>query len=407
MLAIWISLGVLVGVVSSHSQRRAKAAEHARSRLADDQSALNRVATLVAEGSPPPTVFAIAAEQVAGVLRVRTVSIVRFDPDGSASEQASFSEEGELFPVGTRWLLDGTNVVALVRDRGRAARIDGYSRLEGAIAETARKVGIGSTVGVPIVAAGRLWGAMVVSSAEPDRLPADTETRLEDFTELVGTAIANMQARSELAASRARFVATTDETRRRFERDLHDGVQQRLISLSLELRTAEALIQGDREELRTQLARIGEGLSEVLEDLREFSRGLHPAIVSEGGLAPALKALARRSALPVELDLHVDRRLPESVEVAAYYVVSEAMANAAKHAEASLTKITAQTRNGMLDLTFRDDGVGGADPTRGTGLTGLADRVEALGGRVAIISPPGHGTSIHLELPVEPRTPSG
>ena len=243
---------------------------------------------------------------------------------------------------------------------------------------------------------------MGVGVAEGRPFRDHIEDRLVEFTELVATAISSSEARSDLAASRARIVAATDETRRRFERDLHDGVQQRLVSLSLELGNTEALAPPEHEQLRRQLAGLRAGLAGVLDDLRELSRGIHPAILSEGGLDPALKALVRRSAVPVKLDLSVDKRLDERVEVAAYYVVSEALANAAKHAQASVAEVHVEARNGTVDLTIRDDGVGGADPSRGSGLIGLSDRVEALGGTIAIVSPTGEGTTLHVQLPVDP-----
>ncbi|HEX6673719.1 MAG TPA: HAMP domain-containing protein [Actinomycetes bacterium] len=208
------------------------------------------------------------------------------------------------------------------------------------------------------------------------------------------------QSREELAASRARIVAAADQARRRIERDLHDGTQQRLVSLVLDLRAAEAAVTPELPELRGQLARVAEGLAGELDELREISRGIHPAILSEGGLGPALRALARRSAVPVELDVQVVARLPEPVEVAAYYVVSEALANAAKHAHASVVQVEARARDGGLRLTVRDDGVGGAAPGQGSGLIGLTDRVEALGGTISIASPGGQGTTLLVDLPV-------
>jgi len=231
--------------------------------------------------------------------------------------------------------------------------------------------------------------------------PPETEQRMSRFAQLLDTAIANADARAELVASRARLVAASDEARRRFERDLHDGVQQRLVLLSLEVRGAEAVAPPDSEELAERLAQVQTGLAEALDDLRELSRGIHPAILSEGGLVPALKALGRRSALPVELDLAIEERLAEHVEIGAYYVVSEALTNAAKHARASKVEVHARARDGVLKLTIEDDGVGGADPSRGSGLTGLADRVEALGGTIWIASTAGEGTSLRVELSLD------
>jgi signal transduction histidine kinase len=217
----------------------------------------------------------------------------------------------------------------------------------------------------------------------------------------VGTAIANAEAQAELTASRARIVATADETRRRIERDLHDGTQQRLVSFGLGLRAAEAMVPPGADDLREQLARTAQGLAEAVEDLQELSRGIHPAILSKGGLGAAIKALGRRSAVPVELDVHVDRRLPKPVEVAAYYVVSEALTNAAKHAQASLIRVDVNDQDGMVRLAVTDDGVGGADPDQGSGLVGLRDRIEAVGGHIEIASPPGGGTSLVVAMPVQ------
>jgi signal transduction histidine kinase len=282
----------------------------------------------------------------------------------------------------------------------RAARIEDWDEVPGPIAEFVREVGIRSSVGSPILVDGRLWGALAIHTKRAQPLPVDTESRLENFTELVATAISNIQARSDLAASRARIVATTDQTRRRFERDLHDGVQQRLVSLTLQLRGSEAQVPPELAELRASLSRIGEEMGGVLDDLRELSRGIHPAILSEGGLGRALRALARRSPVPIELDVEVGGRLREPVEVAAYYVVSEALANAAKHAQASVAEVRVAARDDVLDIDIRDNGVGGADPSGGSGLTGLRDRVEALGGTLAVASPAGAGTSLHAQLPI-------
>jgi signal transduction histidine kinase len=209
------------------------------------------------------------------------------------------------------------------------------------------------------------------------------------------------ESRAELAASRARIVRSADEGRRRIERDLHDGIQQRLVSLGLDLRATEAGVPAELPELRAQLARVVGALGAALEDLQEISRGIHPAILSEGGLGPALKALARRSAVPVEVDVRLDARLPAPVEVAAYYVVSEALTNAAKHADASVASVAVEARDGQLHLSVRDDGVGGADPARGSGLIGLSDRVQALGGTITIHSPVGEGTALLIDLPVD------
>jgi signal transduction histidine kinase len=284
---------------------------------------------------------------------------------------------------------------------GRSARVDAmdWSSASGPVAGAARRMGIVSSVASPIVVEGRLWGAMNVASAD-GLLPFGLEGRLGKFTELLATAIANAESRSELAASRRRIVAASDLARRRIERDLHDGTQQRLVSLGLAARAARDDAAAGRDVLRAELARIAAGLADAAAELQELSRGIHPAIVSEGGLGPALRTLARRSAVPVDLDVTVNTRFPEPVEIAAYYVVSEALANAMKHAQASSVEVSLATRDGGLLLSVRDDGVGGADPALGSGLAGLADRVEALGGSIRVRSAAGAGTHITVDLPL-------
>jgi signal transduction histidine kinase len=285
---------------------------------------------------------------------------------------------------------------------GRPARADSTEHAPALIAALARQLAVTSTVATPIIVEGRLWGGMSVSSKQPEPLPPDTESRIADFAELVATAIANAEARTELAASRSRVVAAADETRRRIERDLHDGTQQRLVSLGLELRAAQAAVPPQLGELDRELAHIAEGLASVFDELREIANGIHPAILSEGGLEPALKALCRRSAVPVQLDVRSLRRLPAPVEVAAYYVVSEALTNTAKHAHASAVHVELDTRSAVLSMAIGDDGMGGADPRRGSGLMGISDRIEALGGTFQVRSPAGRGTTLLIEVPVVP-----
>jgi len=243
----------------------------------------------------------------------------------------------------------------------------------------------------------------VGSRVEP--LPAGTEARLAGFTELAATAIANAEAQAELTASRARLVATADATRRRFERDLHDRAQQRLVSIALQLRAAQAAAPAEASDLAGRLADAVAEVAGVLDELREIANGLHPAVLTEGGLRPALKALARRSAVPVRLDVRVRGRLPEAAEIAAYYVVAEALTNAAKHAHSSVVDVEVAVGEGVLRVRVRDDGGGGADFAGGSGLVGLRDRVEALGGRLSLHSLPGAGTSLEVQLPVESPRP--
>ena len=372
----------------------------ALARLAEEQASLRRLATLVAQGVRPNEVFSAVSDEVGRLLGSDTAAVVRFEHDPPALVAVGVGQSIPGIPIGTRWELDDGLASTEVYRTGRSARIDAMNRssLSGPVPESARRLGVVSTVACPIIVEGRLWGTLSVSAKAP--MPLDAEERLEKFTELVATAIANADSRSELAASRRRIVAASDEARRRIERDLHDGTQQRLVSLALAVRNAEADVPPDRGDLRGVLSHIATGLTDAVADLQEFSRGIHPAILSQGGLGPALRTLARRSAIPVELDITADTRFPEPIEVAAYYVASEALANATKHAQASRVEVTLATRNGRLLLSVRDDGVGGADPTRGSGLVGLSDRVQALGGTVSVHSPAGAGTRLLVDLPV-------
>jgi signal transduction histidine kinase len=372
----------------------------ALARLAEEQAALKRVAILVARGTPSERVFAAVTEEVGRLLSVDMTNMCRYEPDNTMTFVATWAKRGESFRLGSRWPLGGQNLATLVFETGRSVRMDNYADASGPLSAGTQGTGIRSAVASPVIVEGRLWGMMGAGSSIEQTLPRDSEARLASFTELVAMAIANAESRVELKASRARIITATDETRLRIERDLHDGIQQQLVSLLLELRSAEATVPPEMEELRAHQARMERGLHSVLTELREISRGIHPAILTKSGLGPALKTLARRSALPVELELRYKRRLPEHVEVAAYYVVSEALTNAAKHAHASVVKIDADEQDAILKLVIRDDGVGGADPSQGTGLVGLADRVEALGGRLEIVSSASTGTSLAIEIPV-------
>jgi PAS domain S-box-containing protein len=378
-------------------------------RLAEDeQAALRRLATLVARGAPPDEVFTAVTDEVARLLPVDFAGLSRYEPDGTLTIVAGSGRAVEHIPIGRRWKLGGENVAAIVLETGRPARIESSADASDPGAVTAfRETGVRSAVGTPIVVEDRLWGVMIAGSTLEHPIPADAEARLARFTELLATAIANAESRAALAASRARIVTAADETRRRIERDLHDRAQQRLVSMGLELRAARATVPPQLGELEEQLSRVAEGLASVFEELREISRGIHPAVLSEDGLGPALRALARRSALPVELDLRTEQRLPEHVEVAAYYVVSEALTNAAKHSHASVVHVELEAPNAVARLAIRDDGIGGADPGKGSGLVGLTDRIEALGGRFQVRSPAGNGTTLLIEIPVEVRSDAG
>lgn len=367
--------------------------------IVEEQAALRRVATLVASGVPPAQVFDAVAMEVGRLLGADSTRLWRYEPDNAATAVAAYAGEHTGVPLGTRFSLDGVSVAASVLAAGAPARLDVEQGSE-AVAAALRDRGLKSAVGAPVIAEGRIWGAMSAVWSEESSPRADAEARIAEFTELVATAIANASSRTELAASRTRIVAASDEARRRIERDLHDGVQQRLVSLGLDLRNAEAAVPPGNADLGAQLDRAAKGLAAAVEDLQEVSRGIHPAILSKGGLLPAVRTLARRSAVPVELRLGPDRRLPEAVEVAAYYVVSEALTNAAKHARATVVEVGVDLdADGMVRLTISDDGIGGADPGKGSGLVGLRDRVEAVDGTLDVTSTPGAGTTLVVTMP--------
>jgi signal transduction histidine kinase len=372
--------------------------------FAEEQAALRRVATLVARAAQPEKVFAAVTEEAGRLLKVDFTQLSRYDPDSAATVVGTWNSAGGVgpVPVGTRWILGGWNVTTMVFETGRPARIDEYGGASGPAGEFAREVAIHSAVGAPISVAGRLWGFMLVAYTHEEALPADTEERLAGFTELVATAIANAESQAQLTASRARIVAAADHTRHRIERDLHDGAQQRLVSLALELRSALAAAPPQAGDLVQQLGGVAAEVGGVLDELREIARGLHPAALAEGGLRPALTALAHRSPIPVRLDASVVERLPEPIEIAAYYVVAESLTNTAKHAHASVVDVEVEVAagDGVLRVGVSDDGVGGANFTRGSGLVGLKDRVEALGGRISLRSPPGAGTAVQIALPL-------
>jgi signal transduction histidine kinase len=376
-------------------------------RIADEQAALRRVATLVARAAPPQEVFTAVAEEIGQLLKADFAILVRYVLPDTIELVGMWTSTGAPAPtpVGTRLPLGGRNITTLVQQTGRPARVDYDDAISGVTGRIAtRDWGLRTSVGVPVSVAGRPWGCMVAAFTHPELLPPDTESRLAAFTELVATAIANAEAQAEVTASRARIVAAADTARRRIERDLHDGTQQRLVTLALKLRAAQAAAP---PELGGQIDEAIAEATDALEELRETARGIHPAVLADSGLRPALKALARRCQIPVDLQIHADERLPEPVEVSAYYVVAEALTNAAKHARASSVTVTVETdaADAVLRLTVRDDGAGGADFTGGTGLAGVKDRVEALGGRIFLDSPRDAGTSLHAAFPLTSSLP--
>jgi signal transduction histidine kinase len=406
----WVVIGVFftVAVLSNSlaAMARAGAIEADRRRheaglAARQQAALRRVATLVARGVPPSEVFSAVVAGLANCLEVHNAALLRYEPDGTALLLAAADEPGlEKMPVGERFRLEGESVAAIVQRHHHAARTDNHDYPAESTAAHTRALGLSSAVGAPIMSGTRVWGAAVVGSSRPDAFPPNAEQRVRDFADLITIAIANAEAHAELSASRARIVTAADDTRRRIERDLHDGAQQRLVSLGLKLRLAEESVPPEQAALREQISDVVTGLAGVSDELREISRGIHPAILSKGGLGPALKTLARRSAVPVQLDLALPRRLPDHVEVAGYYVAAEALTNVAKHAQASEVQVVAKAEEDHVYLSIRDNGIGGADVVKGSGLIGLVDRVEALGGQIALTSLVGDGTSLVVRIPL-------
>lgn len=368
--------------------------------LADEQAAQRRVAMLVAQGVSQQEIFEAVAGEVGRLADADLAQVIRYEPDGLAVRVAVWGHQAGRIRTGTCYSAHGHDVSGMVLHSGVPTRVDTPARTAPRAAPADHPAQVRSTVAIPIVVDGQLWGAVITTTTRPDPMPTDTEQRISGFTGLAATAISNAQARAELAASRTRAVATADETRRRIGRNLHDGVQQRLASSALTLRTAKALVPPGSDELAACLSRVAKELQESFHELQKMARGLHPTILSVGGLAPALRMLASRSTVPVELDLGFEMRLPDAMEVSAYYIASEALANAVKHARASAVRIRAELCDGELRIDVSDDGIGGADQTLGSGLLGLSDRVAALGGKINIVSPPGGGTSIRAEIPV-------
>jgi signal transduction histidine kinase len=331
----------------------------------------------------------------------------RYDPSGGVTVVGAWKSTGAPMPfaVGTRTSLGEHNLATLVFRTGRPVRIDDYGQATGVTGEVGRALGYRAAVGAPITVGGQLWGVMSVGSTGEGVLPANTEERLAGFTELTGTAIANAEAQAALAASRARIVTAADEARRRIERDLHDGAQQRLVTLGLRLRELQATASPEESGLARRLDDVAAELAAALEELREIARGIHPAVLADGGLRPALKALAHRSAVPVNLQVQVAGRVPDPVEIAAYYVVCEALVNTARHAHATAADVEVAAGEDVLRVSVRDDGRGGAAFGHGSGLVGLRDRVEALGGRILMDSPPGKGTTVEAHIPVQQGLP--
>jgi signal transduction histidine kinase len=394
---------LLLAAVTAERTGAARAlanSEAAQRALADEQAALRRVATVVAEESPPSRVFQQVTEEVGRLLELPGAAVIQYRDAHSGMVVGAWSERGTpLLPVGTQFDLEGETVVAKVLRTGAAERVERYDEAHGGLAERMRTAGYRGALAAPVTVAGRLWGAVVAATPSDEPLPEGLEQRLCDFADLVGQALANADARERLAASRAELVQVSDAERRRLERNLHDGAQQRLVSVALQLRMIGANLDDDAGAARQVLSAAQDDLAQGIDELRELARGLHPALLTEHGLGPALDALLERTPVPVEIRELPDERLAAPVEAAAYYVVAEAITNVAKYANASRATVSIRRSNGCATVTVFDDGVGGADPAQGSGLRGLAARVEALNGHLDVDSPPDGGTRIKAEIP--------
>ena len=398
--------GAAAAVITDvHSEDRARAArvwlEHAQLRdelhvRVAEEAALRRVATLVAQHAAPEDVLAVVAEEVALHLRADAAMVTRFTAHGVATVLADWARPGLApFPVGEAIELGDGTALHRVQTTSAPARVDAYAGLEGAHPEEMLKLGMRAGVAAPILVEGRLWGAVAAGSAQAP-FDALSEHRLAAFAELVAQAIANVDAQIRLKRSSARVIEAADGARRKLERDLHDGAQQRLVTLAIGLRL---LARRAGPEVAPAVEGCIEELLAALEELRDLARGLHPAVLSEHGLHAALEALAGRTPVATRVQVTLPERLPETHEIALYFVATEALANVVKYAQAETVEIVTDHVDGRVRIRIRDDGRGGADSAAGSGLRGLADRVEALDGTLAVESPPGHGTRITAELP--------
>jgi signal transduction histidine kinase len=399
---LFVAVAALTSLVLAAVTAERTASETAQRALTDEHAALRRIATLVAGEAASKRVFEQVTVEAARTIGAAAASLARFDDDGMVTFVGGWSESGTLaFPVDSRVAVERTGVLAAVQKTGKPQRIR-YEERTGDVAERFTSFGYGSAAAAPVKLGPQLWGALVAAGRRGATLPAGSEDRLSDFAELVAQALANADAYRKLAASRARIVEAADTERQRLERNLHDGAQQRLVSLALKLRLVKARVRDDPASAETGLSEAEDELGQALDELRELARGIHPAVLTDRGLAAALATLAERaSGLPVTLTRVPAHRLPDPIEAAIYYLVAEAITNVAKYARATQATVAVERSNGIATVVVSDDGVGGAEPNTGSGLVGLADRVEALGGRLRVDSPPGRGTCITAEIPCE------
>jgi signal transduction histidine kinase len=397
---LFVAVAALTSLILAAVSAERTASERSQQALTDEQAALRRIATLVAAEAASDRVFDQVTAEAARTLGASAASLARFESDETVTFVGGWSDTGRLaFPVGSRVPLEETGVLAEIRKSGRPERIDDYRGRALAIVERLSSFGYESAMAAPVRVGGRVWGALVAAARPNEPLAPGSDRHLGDFAELVAQAVANADAYAKLAGSRIRLVEAGDAERRRLERNLHDGAQQRLVSLALKLRLVRGNLRKDPDAAEAFLVDADRELDLALEELRELARGIHPAVLTDRGLEAALRALAERAPVPVELLGLPKDRLPASVEAGIYYLVAEAITNVAKYAQATRATVAVERSNGFATVVVRDDGIGGAEPGAGSGLVGLADRVEALGGRLHIESPAGHGTELTAEIP--------
>jgi len=397
---LFVAVAAVTSLVLAAVTAERAASDEAQRELTAEQAALRRIATLVAGEAASNRVFEQVTAEAAEALGASVASLARFDPDNTVTFIGAWSRSGMLaFPVGSSLSLDGAGVLAAVRETGEPQRIHRYEDLAGPIIERMTRFGYDSATAAPIRLGGEVWGALVAAGMRGAPLPDGAERRLADFAELVALALANADAYRKLADSRARIVEATDSERRRLERNLHDGAQQRLVTLALQLKLIKSALKKDLSTSESLLIQANDELERALAELRELARGIHPGALTTQGLHSALSAIADRAPVPVRVTHIPKERLPEPVEVAIYYLVAEATTNVAKYAQATQATVSVERSDGTVTVVVADDGVGGAEPGSGTGLVGLTDRIEALGGRVHIESPRGRGTRISAEIP--------
>ena len=369
--------------------------------LLDEQSALRRVATLVARGAPPRAVFDAVCEETGRLMGATIVNLAHFTPDGFNLTMAGWSLNQNHVPTGTRLRLDGETIHVIVQRTRAPARVATYEGVEGELAAALRALGIGSEVGAPVIVEDRVWGALIAGSDKDEPLPDGAEARVASFAELIATAVSNTAARSDLIAARRRVIEASDSARRRLTRDLHDGAQQDLVNVLVNLQLAQEKWDNDPPGARELLGRAAAHAQESIDDLRDLAAGIHPEILANRGLAAAIDGLVEGLPLPVKTEGLPEQRLAQEIEASVYFFVSEALTNVVKHAKARSARVGAALEGERLTVEVSDDGVGGAQPGEGgSGLIGLGDRIAALDGALTLASKPGEGTTLHAVIPL-------